>query len=218
MIDHYDWAGGREAMLRFGPDSGPVVVAAMPLLEEWNRTRAFVVTLLRMLAERGIASVLPDLPGHGESLAPLADLDRLQDAMAAAARSVGRPTVALGVRSGALLDGRASHCARWHLAPTSGADLCRDLGRVSRAGGGRSELEGPVTIAGTDLSASFLSSLIGAEPANDARVIRLATDPRSADRHVEGVALWRRAEPGNDAGLAVVLADDIRGWIDTCGG
>jgi hypothetical protein len=218
VIDHYDWAGGREAMLRFGPDSGPVVVAAMPLLEEWNRTRAFVVTLLRMLADRGIASVLPDLPGQGESVALLADLGRMQEAMAAAAAAMGRPTVALSVRSGALLDGKASHLARWHLAPTSGTDLCRDLGRVFRAGGGRGEPEGPVTIAGTELSASFLASLTGAEPAGGARVIRLATDPRPADRHVEGVALWRRAEPGNDAELAVVLADDIRGWIDTCGG
>ncbi|RYD50253.1 MAG: hypothetical protein EOP60_12200, partial [Sphingomonadales bacterium] len=60
MIDHYDWAGGREAMLRFGPATGPVVIAALPLFEEANRTRTFVVTLLRALAERGIAGALPD--------------------------------------------------------------------------------------------------------------------------------------------------------------
>src|SRR3954469_12418228 len=68
VIDHYDWAGGREAMLRFGPDTGPVVIAAMPLFEEANRTRAFIVTILRALAAQGIASALPDLPGTGESL------------------------------------------------------------------------------------------------------------------------------------------------------
>ena len=59
MIDHYDWAGGREAMLRFGPAGGPVVVAALPLFEEANRTRSFVVTILRLLAARGIAGALP---------------------------------------------------------------------------------------------------------------------------------------------------------------
>ena len=31
-------------MIRFGPDTGPVVVAALPLFEEANRTRAFMVT------------------------------------------------------------------------------------------------------------------------------------------------------------------------------
>ena len=51
-IDSYAWSGGREAMLRWGPDGGPVVIAALPLLEEANRTRAFVVTILRALAKR----------------------------------------------------------------------------------------------------------------------------------------------------------------------
>src|ERR1700741_3511005 len=68
VIDHYDWAGGREAMLRFGPDTGPVVIAVIPLFEEANRTRAFIVTILRALAGLGIASAVPDLPGTGESL------------------------------------------------------------------------------------------------------------------------------------------------------
>ena len=42
-------------MLRFGPDTGPVVVVALPLFEEANRTRAFAVSILRALAARGIA-------------------------------------------------------------------------------------------------------------------------------------------------------------------
>lgn len=216
MIGHYDWAGGREALLRFGPADGPVVVAAMPLLEEWNRTRAFVVTLLRALAARGIASVLPDLPGHGESLAPLPPLGQLQDAMLALVAHIGGDTVALGVRSGALLDGHAPHRGRWHLSPASGADLLRDLARVQRAGGGAGVSEGSVTIAGTELPAPFRASMEGAEPTSGARVVRLATDPRWADRRIEGVPLWRRAEPGNDPALAEALADDIAAWIGTC--
>jgi len=67
MIDQYDWAGGCEAMIRFGSGTGPVVVLALPLWEEANRTRTFAVRLLRLLAERGIAGALPDLPGQGES-------------------------------------------------------------------------------------------------------------------------------------------------------
>src|SRR3546814_21095544 len=77
MIGRYDWAGGTEAMLRFGPDTGPVVVLALTLFEEANRTRAFAVPMLRALAERGVASVLPALPGQGESAGPLPNMASL---------------------------------------------------------------------------------------------------------------------------------------------
>ena len=61
MIDHYDWVGGREAMMRFGPATGPVVVAVLPLFEEANRTRTFLSGVLRRLAERDIASARRNL-------------------------------------------------------------------------------------------------------------------------------------------------------------
>jgi hypothetical protein len=35
-IDRYRWSGGEEAVLRFGPDDGPVVVVTAPLFEEAN--------------------------------------------------------------------------------------------------------------------------------------------------------------------------------------
>ena len=50
------------------------------------------------------------------------------------------------------------------------------------------------------------------------RTVRLDTDPQPADRHVPGTPLWRRAEPGNDPALAVLLADDIADWIARCAG
>src|SRR3546814_16209394 len=71
LIGRYDWEGGTEAMLRFGPDTGPVVVLALPLFEEANRKRVFDVTMLRALVGRGVARVLPDLPGRGERPVPL---------------------------------------------------------------------------------------------------------------------------------------------------
>ena len=214
MIDSYDWAGGREAMLRFGPATGPVVIAAMPLLEEWNRTRAFVVTLLRALAERGIASVLPDLPGHGESLATLPDLPQLRHAFAAAMYA-GPSRAVLSVRSGTLLDVGIADMRRWHLAPVNGRDLLRDLDRV-RLASGEEPRDGTVTIAGTPLTAAFLQSLEQAEVGADAHTVRLTTDPRPADRHLDGTPLWRRAEPGNDPALAATLADDIAEWLARC--
>ena len=68
-FDRYDWAGGRETMLRFGPDAGPLVVAVLPLFEEANRTRAFLVAMLRALAGRlgwsaaGLAVLMDDDAG-----------------------------------------------------------------------------------------------------------------------------------------------------------
>jgi hypothetical protein len=210
VIEPYDWARGREAMLRFGPASGPVVVAALPLFEEANRTRSFVVTILRGLAERGIAGAIPDLPGTGDSLIPSdrIDLTDLRAGFAAAARTAGKRAYSLAIRSGALLDGSVLVAHRWHFAPQSGAELARALRRIRHAGGG-------TDYAGHQLPDSFIDELPhhGAEPA---RVVRLASDPRPADHRVEGAPLWRRAEPDNDPELAALLADDIAAWVRRC--
>lgn len=206
MIDHYDWPGGREAMLRFGPADGPVVVVAMPLFEEANRTRAFVVTVLRALAARGIGSALPDLPGTGESLVPTSEAT-LADMREAFAAVPGGYTLAL--RSGALLDAGERE-GRWHLAPQTGAELLRELERIRQAGSGED-------FGGNIVSAALLAELATAEPA-PARTVRLADDPREADLKLPGAPQWRRAEPGNDPTLAALLADDIAAWVRQCEG
>lgn len=222
-------------MLRFGPDGGPLVVAVLPLFEEANRTRAFVVAILRALAERGIGSVLPDLPGQGESSVPTADM-RLADLRAAFAAVPG--THAVAIRSGALLvDARPT----WILTPHDGPALVRELTRI--AGG---PLEGERSeVAGNMVSRAMLQDFAsaphpgeGRDPAvisderhfavpnapklgsglrrGGSRVVRLASDPRAADRHVAGEPLWRRAEPDNDRVLAQTLAVDIAEWVATC--
>lgn len=206
MIDHYDWEGGREAMLRFGPRTGPVVIAALPLFEEANRTRTFVVTILRALAERGIASVLPDLPGQGESLTPT-EAVTLADMRAAFAAVPGDYTLA--VRSGALLDA-GERTGRWHFAPQQGAELLRELNRLRQAGGSED-------FGGNRLSAALLVELETAATA-EARIVRPESDAKAADLKVLGAPLWRRAEPGNDPALANLLADDIVAWVRACEG
>lgn len=229
MIDHYDWAGGREAMLRFGPDTGPVVVAALPLFEEANRTRAFVVTILRALAERGIAGALPDLPGQGESLVPThrTSLLKMQDGFNFACDKfdrAARTCYALGVRSGALLDTLAPVAGRWHFAPVPGEKLLRELKRTALAAdpqrrdfdlpvfGG----DTPIEVAGNLIAPTLLGELPVARPAPDARVVRLVPDTADAAHKVEGSPLWRRAEPDNDPALAALLADDIAAWVRAC--
>jgi hypothetical protein len=209
LIDHYDWAGGREAMLRFGPDTGPVVVAALPLFEEANRTRAFVVTILRALAERGIAGALPDLPGQGESLleTDVASLSGLREGFAAACARFDT-AYAFAIRSGALLDNCAELAGRCHFVPTTGAELSRELGRIRGLNDGNN-------YAGNLLSRELLAEIEEAVPAVG-RTVRLEGDARPADVKLRGAPLWRRAEPDNDPALAALLADDIAAWVHAC--
>ena len=215
-FDRYDWAGGREAMLRFGPDAGPLVVAVLPLFEEANRTRAFLVEMLRALARRGIGSILPDLPGTDESVVETRDLrlPDLRQAFAALVGSLDAPVYAVTIRSGALIDCDAHLAGRWRLAPQAGDDLLRDLNRI-RAASTKPDAEG---YAGNCLSEALLADLRDAVPYDPSRTVRLESDPRPADARYPGAPLWRRSEPGSDATLAQALAADVAGWIATCGG
>ncbi|HXH17244.1 MAG TPA: hypothetical protein VNJ10_14055 [Sphingomonas sp.] len=218
-FDHYDWAGGREAMLRFGADNGPIVVATLPLFEEANRTRQFLVTILRALATRGIGSVLPDLPGTGESLVATVDarLSLQRAAYAELVQHLGRGSYAVSLRSGALFDTDATLAGRWHLAPQTGEDLLRDLNRA-RGIATRSDHSAENEYAGNRVSHEMLAELRAAVPCEDGqrRVARMDTDPRPADATYSGVPLWRRSEPDNDIDLAQRLAADIVQWMASC--
>lgn len=216
-FDTYDWNGGREAMLRFGPESGPIVIAALPLFEEANRTRQFTCTILRALADHGIGSILPDCPGTGESVVATVDakLSDQRQAYSELTQQLGARSYAVSIRSGVLLDTDADLAGRWHLAPQTGADLVRDLERT-RAAGGKSDRGDEY--AGNRLSPKMLAELRDAVPCQDGRyrVVRLDTDPRAADATYAGVPLWRRSEPGSDIALAQQLAADIAHWIASC--
>lgn len=217
-------------MLRFGPDTGPIVIAALPLFEEANRTRAFVVTILRALASRGIAGALPDLPGQGESLLPTdeATLATLSDAFAAATASLARPAYSLAIRSGALLDAKAALIARYHLSPMTGADLRRELVRTRQASARESgepfdaasidKSTCPVELSGNLIAPQLLRELVDAVPHEPARTVRLDTEAKPADAKLSGSPLWRRAEPDNDLAFATGIAENIANWIATCAG
>ncbi|KQN05703.1 MULTISPECIES: hypothetical protein [Sphingomonas] len=218
-FDTYDWSGGREAMLRFGPDAGPIVIAALPLFEEANRTRQFLVTILHELADHGIGSVLPDLPGTGESIVVTGEA-RLRDqrtAYAELAQRLGRNTYGISIRSGALFDTDAALAGRWQLSPQTGEDLLRELDRVRVAS--RSARASDIDYAGNTLSREMLADLRDAAPfvgTGPVRGIRLESDPRDADVKYAAAPLWRRSEPDNDTALAQILADDISHWIASC--
>lgn len=220
-------------MLRFGPATGPVVVVALPLFEEANRTRAFAVTVLRALADHGIAGALPDLPGQGESLLPThkTTITKMREAFEGSVNHLARPAFALGIRSGALLDTFALVQGRWHLSPMSGADLLRELVRTRQASAresgetfdpstlGTDLAAPPVELAGNLVSHQLLSELSGVSPMTGvARTVRIQTEAKPADAKLLGSPLWRRAEPDNDPAFAQAVADDIAQWIATCAG
>ena len=218
-FDTYDWSGGREAMLRFGPDAGPIVIAALPLFEEANRTRQFLVTILRGLADHGIGSALPDLPGTGESTV-VTNEARLRDQRTAyteLAQYLNRNTYSISIRSGALFDTDAALAGRWQLSPQSGDDLLRELDRARVAS--RSARASEPDYAGNTLSREMLADLHDAKPyagADPLRIVRLESDPRDADVKYAASPLWRRSEPDNDIALTQILAGDISNWIASC--
>lgn len=227
MIGHYDWAGGREAMLRFGPADAPVVVLALPLFEEANRTRAFAVAILRGLAERGIAGVLPDLPGTGESSKRLEEIT-ISDWPEALTSVIGGNAHVAAMRGGCLIAGNVPARSHWYFAPQTGEAVVRELVRarqIAAKEGGEAfdpaEIEqdgGPLEFAGNRLPRPLLRALAASEPdmAAPCRVVRLEGDSASADLHVAGSPLWRRAEPDNDPALALALADDLADWVRRC--
>ncbi len=220
-FDTYDWSGGRETMLRFGPDAGPIVIAALPLFEEANRTRQFLVTILRALAARGIGSMLPNFPGTGESVVVTSDT-RLRDqrkAYNALAQQLGRDTYGISIRSGALFDTDTALAGRWQLSPQTGEDLLRELDRMRATS--RFTPDNESQFAGNTLSREMLADLRDAASwaaKRALRIVRLESDPREADVKYPASPLWRRSEPDNDIALAQTLADDISQWIVSCEG
>lgn len=247
-FDHYDWAGrgstgGREAMLRFGPEDGPIVIVAPPLFEEANRTRALIVAMLRGLAARGIGGALPDLPGQGESGATLlgTSLAAWRRAFARAVSSLGERCYVVAMRGGALVDGKAQAAARLHLSPASGAALVRGLLRARRAAtlaaGERPVADDldkpgpPLLLAGNLIGRDLLRDLMAAAPGRADRKVTIFPDTDPSDRalapdHAASGSgeparyrkPWLASEPFVDADLAEALATDIAQWVAACGG
>jgi hypothetical protein len=210
MIEFYRWRGGEEALLRHGAGS-PITLLVLPaLFEEANRMRRFTVSVMRNLADQGIGTILPDLPGTGESLVDLTDV-KPTDWFDAISTLVGKVQGSIAIRGGALLDGGTKH--RWRLAPESGERLLRDMTRATAFSEGVQVAEldqrarqAAIRLAGNLLGPALYTALHDAVPVADAHICA-----------VDGPKLWRAAEPGDDPSFARVIADDIATWTKTCG-
>jgi hypothetical protein len=112
----------------------------------------------------------------------------------------------IAFRGGALLDGAAQ--TRWRLSPTSGRSLLNDLRRSALMRG-----ESGMAPAGYRLGDELTRVLEYADvAAGPVRTVRLASDDRPADLHIDGSPLWRRPEPTSDADLARSIERDIQAW------
>ena len=200
----------QEAVLRFGDDL-PVTIAVLPaLFEEANRMRRFTVSVMRLLVDRGIGTVLADFPGMGESEAALQDVS-FGDWKRFSVDLAERYPASISFRGGSLLDSHFTH--RWQLAPESGERLLRDMVRATAfsVGATAADIDAQarvemVRLAGNRINSELYIALQTATPAHGASV--------SA---VEGPKLWRLAEPGDDPAYATAVADDIAVWVKSCG-
>lgn len=200
----------------FSFDSGAArrLLVIPALLDEANKLRRFTLDLMRALAEAGIDSALPDLPGCNESLnlLPSQTLASWREAMRTAADEFGASGV-LTIRGGTLIDPGVLPALAF--APVAGASLLRAMLRAAvisgREAGHEATREGlmaqglreGLVLGGYALGAAMLAELEAAAPFQDARVITQA--------EVGGSALWLRAEPGEDIAQAVRLAALVAG-------
>lgn len=226
----YRWSGSDEWLAEIG--DGAAILIAPPLLEEMNRCRAFIVGVMRTVAEAGFRAILPDLPGTGESPRGLLDVNwhdwtGALDLLTSDLQDSGQVVLLASFRGGCLIEERAEVNGVWRLAPLAGSALVRDLVRArmatsptkspaaeierdARANGGE--------FAGYAIPPGLFAALAdaAAPDASDARIVRLASDPGDAALKLEGRPLWRQAEPGTDPALSEALGRDIAAWAGAC--
>lgn len=204
---------GEEFALVAGPRHAERCVLIVPaLFEEANRTRRLIAETMRTLAQRGVATVLPDLPGCGESLAPL-DRQTLASWRAAVIAAVAHfeTTHVLAVRGGALL--APSDRPGWRLAPTT--SVLKPLLRarvVAAREEGREETTAALLESGSRDGLDLAGYRLGAAMVRDLAEVEASAAPGQIELALDelgGSALWLRSEPGEDQHLAAALAAKI---------
>jgi hypothetical protein len=224
----YQTAQSTEFCLCFGEDSAEKrILFIPPLFDEMNRMRRVLVNAMRILAEKGIASALPDLPGCNESQIELRtqNLSSWRNAMRDAAASFSITHIA-SMRGGALIDNICEDLPHWRLAPVKGDTLLKSMLRTRIAGDKEAGLNttsdalimqaqtDDIELAGNILGPQMVADLAISIPAELAN-LQLRTIGDGPDM-IAGKALWLRAEPQDDADFAAAIAQDIAQWSSQC--
>lgn len=202
--------GGPVPLLRRGPAGAPTVLLIQPLFEELNRCRRFLADLGREFATIGIASLLPDLPGEGDSSIPypadgVAGWDRCVDALADGIAAV------VAMRGGALI-ASPQGIARRNIAPArDGNAILRDMMRA--------EAFAEIEATGARVDAAHYAARFAA--GETVRLVGYAIPPtlhaslsaRTADEATaiafEAAPIWRQAEPVRALAEARRIAAEI---------
>jgi pimeloyl-ACP methyl ester carboxylesterase len=220
----YSTGASEEWIMRIGDPSAPPILLLPPLFEEMNRTRAFLASVMRALAERGFGCWLPDLPGTGESEAALETCTweswrhAARDAADHISSASAKQLITASFRGGALLDDSVAAAAHWRFSPAEGSSLARDLIRSAMLA--PEAMQAPIVeLAGYRIGGTFLGDLRDAKLARPERLrtVRLESDRGEADLKLAAPALWRRSEPANAIEAAELVASDIEIWRAQCG-
>ena len=220
-----------ELIVREGPQHGPAVLFILPLFEEANRMRRTVRLAMRALAERGIGSLLPDLPGQNESLVPTveASVSLWGEALRYIAEKEQRPIVSAAIRGGALIDYSMLATATWRLAPVKGSALLKLMvtARIAadkEAGTAMTRdalmaeaVAHPIQLTGNWVSPRMVQELGEAVPESRVPLREVQLGSTDEPNEIVGTPLWLRAEPGEDAAMAKAIAKDIADWMRICG-
>jgi len=220
-----------------GPREGAQLLIVQPLFEEMNRTRRLLAGIGQRLAQAGIGSWLPDLPGTGDSELPgtAMDWELWRNSLRALSEHISASPSAdlhiFSLRGGTLLADAVPTRSHYRLAPVvSGERLLRELMRARVAAD--QERGTPVTIAelterlsretvelaGYPISPKLAVDLRAARVAENGVPTRTADlTGGTADRLFEGPLVWRQAEPVAADRLAAEVAEDIAQWIAACG-
>ncbi len=203
--------GEEFAIVAVPPASAARILIVPALFEEANRTRRMLVETMRALAKSGIASVLPDLAGCNESLAPLdaQDLAGWRAAMVAATDHFAATHV-FSLRGGALV--APVNLPGWRFEPIAGAQVLRPLLRartVAAREESRSETMDGLLEHGRDVGIELAGYRLGAAMVRDLTAAALPESVAQALLTLDelgGAALWLRSEPGDDADMSAALS------------
>ncbi|MFD2782473.1 hypothetical protein ACFS32_16915 [Novosphingobium pokkalii] len=187
------------------------VLIVPPLFDEMNRARAMLVAVMRDLAAAGIASVLPDLPGCGESVQDFAaqSLNAWRAATAAAARHFGASHV-LALRGEPWW--RRLPCPAGRSIRCMAMPCCAPAARRCAGGAGARGRERRGSAARTGAGAGAGAGRLSLWRGADCRVARRDHAGRRlralalADLAAPGPAPWLRQEPAPAPALAAALA------------
>ena len=210
MLTTWQAPGGSEELaIRCGDDSGSCLLVLPAWFDEGNKTRHFTVETMRMLAQRGIASVLPDLPGCNESLGELQaqTLSSWREAAAAAAAHFQCSHV-FAIRAGANL---VPALPGFAYAPLAGKSALRALLRartIAAKEAGKPETADALLKTGKADGLELAGYRLGAKMLAE---LSEETLPPSGlvPLNPGGPLLWLRAEPDHNAKQAASLADLI---------